>query len=543
MSEQEGSSPEGSTPENIYIPVTIADEIEDIEYYCLGGFAPVTIGDKLRDGRYSIVAKLGAGGIAMVWLCYDDEQRTWCAIKINAAHNSSINCGDLKTIRLMRMKGIDNKVLEANHILISFETFWEYSPNGKHLCTVMPVLGPRLCDWRGQDVGNDAARANKLCYQVAKGMRFLHQIGLVHNDFRPQNILMRLKPSALDLLSKEAMSELLGEPREVELLTVSGNRSMHAPQYVLASASWEYFSRVVTDDIAIVDFGEAYPPDLPPSHFGIPSNYASPEIVFAKTSTGFASDIWSLALTLMEVRLNNYGGYGGYGASYAVRFMERFVGTIPPTYRSAVKRLLIDEGWRELERRRSGDRRPFLGPVEIPITYEEECECENTAFVDRLMMKLASEQECIREAMDPNDRTGRTWRRTKVRCHVPEDEVRQLGNLLHQMLKYDPSERMTIEEVLQHPWFQISREQDPVQRDGIVPREAQPEHRGIQIVPQQARSLLSTLIRILSKAALLWPIFIRLLVLMLLGNISHGLYTWLHTSHACAVTMVYLPNG
>jgi len=491
MSEPLGESWGDSPHRKKYRPLAIDDQVEDVENYRIDGFAPVTVGDQIGGGKYSIISKLGHGGIAMVWLCYDEEERKWCAIKINAAYNSSINCGDLKAIRLMKMKGID------------------------------------------------AARVNKLCYQVAKGMCFLHQNGLVHGDFRPQNMLMRLKPNALDLFSKDDMYKLLGEPMGAELLMASGIRSRHAPRYVVTSASWKHFSPVVTDEIAIVDFGEAYLPSAPPSHFGIPSKYASPEIIFEKTSSGYAGDIWSLGLTLMELRLNNYGEYS---APHIVRFMERFVGTIPAKYRSAAKKYLTEEGWKGLARRKSEDRRPFIGPVDVPLNSVEERESENTSFVDRLMVKLASEQQYNGEEMDPDDRTGRTWRRAAVKCHLPEDEVRLLGGLLHQMLRYDPGERIPIEKVLEHPWFQISREQDQDQQgvQAIQQGTGEPEQK------EEVSSVLQKVPWTLTKAVALWPIFIRLLVIILLYNVTYGLYTWLNASSwidACTVTMIFIHDG
>jgi serine/threonine-protein kinase SRPK3 len=36
---------------------------------------------------------------------------------------------------------------------------------------------------------------------------------------------------------------------------------------------------------------------------------------------------------------------------------------------------------------------------------------------------------------------------------LEEDEVELLGDLLEKMLKYDPKERITIHEVMCHPWF------------------------------------------------------------------------------------------
>jgi serine/threonine-protein kinase SRPK3 len=36
---------------------------------------------------------------------------------------------------------------------------------------------------------------------------------------------------------------------------------------------------------------------------------------------------------------------------------------------------------------------------------------------------------------------------------VPKEESKILGNLLMGILKYDPKERLSVEAVLEHPWF------------------------------------------------------------------------------------------
>ena len=48
-------------------------EEEDIEDYCKGGYHPVEPGQLYKDGRYTIVRKLGWGHFSTVWLARDNE--------------------------------------------------------------------------------------------------------------------------------------------------------------------------------------------------------------------------------------------------------------------------------------------------------------------------------------------------------------------------------------------------------------------------------------------------------------------------------------
>lgn len=50
-----------------------ASEEEDLEDYCKGGYHPVQPGQVYKDGRYTVVRKLGWGHFSTVWLARDNE--------------------------------------------------------------------------------------------------------------------------------------------------------------------------------------------------------------------------------------------------------------------------------------------------------------------------------------------------------------------------------------------------------------------------------------------------------------------------------------
>jgi hypothetical protein len=49
-----------------------ASEEEDLEDYCKGGYHPVEPGQVYKDGRYTVVRKLGWGHFSTVWLARDN---------------------------------------------------------------------------------------------------------------------------------------------------------------------------------------------------------------------------------------------------------------------------------------------------------------------------------------------------------------------------------------------------------------------------------------------------------------------------------------
>ena len=132
-------------PSRKYQNAPIMDDVENIEEYEPGGFAPPYIGDALGN-RFQIIHQLGFGGHVIVWLCWKVSTERRRAIKVKAARRSSKTCAGLMAIQHMKDEGTSQEELEFNHIAMPIDTFWHHSYNGRHLCLVMPVLGPKLID-------------------------------------------------------------------------------------------------------------------------------------------------------------------------------------------------------------------------------------------------------------------------------------------------------------------------------------------------------------------------------------------------------------
>lgn len=57
---------------NIEETASEASEEEDLEDYCKGGYHPVEPGQVYKNGRYTVVRKLGWGHFSTVWLARDN---------------------------------------------------------------------------------------------------------------------------------------------------------------------------------------------------------------------------------------------------------------------------------------------------------------------------------------------------------------------------------------------------------------------------------------------------------------------------------------
>ena len=380
-----------NSPEPEYFDLDIdgvTAPIESLDDYGPGGFHPVHLGDILgplpEPSRFRVLHKLGCGGFGTVWLCRDNKDGKPKALKIlaaDASEKAAKECPDLRALQILTQSaaheaGLSESsprtpqtpltaedLLQKHHIALPTEHFWlPYQPNGTHLCFVMPFLGPSLgsfCSW----YGHVADLVNHVCFQLVEAMRFMHDHGLCHGDFRPANILLCLKEE-VDRMGDDELVEALGGVQIARLSRVSpddnssqGNQqkekawSKQLPRYFVGQANMvQLIERgLCSPKAAVIDFGVSYPVDKPPANgTGIPEEYAPPEEVITRRNEngkvevvvklGPKSDTWSLAVTLFELAL------GGFpfkttpdGLLRMVGDMESIMGPVPEPFRTAFR--------------------------------------------------------------------------------------------------------------------------------------------------------------------------------------------------------------
>ncbi|KAI0547612.1 kinase-like domain-containing protein [Xylaria curta] len=464
---EEAENPEScERPQLYYEPRDIGD-IEDVEDYRPGGLHPVDMFDTLLDDRFEVCHKLGSGGIATVWLCYEKAIKKWKAIKINAADRSSEDSPEIRVSKVLQKGGDASRLLEEYNVAMPLETFWIDGPNGRHLCTVLPVLGPRLSEWREMSLCTDAARINDVCYQLTKGLSFLHSHGICHGDFRPENILMQLKGNGLDDLEPEQLFDLLHYPDKDEVFTLEDEHSPHAPKWVVDPLWWSELKKYVSDDIAIVDFGEAFEESQPPESLGIPKVYAAPEVIYGGMPLGTRSDLWSLAYTIMGTRTGL--PLQPMVCGPLIR-MERFAGPIPAPYRHAAAEQLHREDIKRFQQFVGEDdsienAEPSSNLLQSDSRNLKKLTWETTdatclqALEDELSKELHEDSPAPDTGNEGEDE-DEEWE--VVHYRLSKDEVVLLADLLSKLFKYQPSQRISASDALQHSWFKNRGEFLPV---------------------------------------------------------------------------------
>jgi serine/threonine-protein kinase len=139
--------------------------------------------DTLFDGRYRIERKLGAGGMADVYLAEDQELGRRVAIKIlNGRH-----ANDAQFIERFRREAKNAAALNHPNIV----SIYDRGEAEDTYYIAMEYLDGRTL--KELIVGRGAAPVNvaiEYARQILSALRFAHRHGIVHRDIKPHNVLV-----------------------------------------------------------------------------------------------------------------------------------------------------------------------------------------------------------------------------------------------------------------------------------------------------------------------------------------------------------------
>lgn len=445
-----------------YRPLTRISHHETLRYYRPGGYHPILINDSLGEaGRFKVLRKLGYGTFGTVWMCWDRNGGRLRAVKVMQADESEENYEQEVWLLERLSKGDDQVSVEEaykNHLGVPLEHFWQDGPNGRHLCIVMPVLGPNVM--KAKALG-DVDFLKNVCSQVTSGLAFLHSKGMAHGDLHPGNILFQTDLSDLKLDEVETLLERYNyEPLSAEGHDGPGP---HAPKHIYESFNWdEVNTKYIKKEIAIIDFGTSFKTSAPPNYPTIDASMRAPEQFF-QVRPSQASDLWALGCTLMHILGSNnpFKRYPTVKTWSPVPRWEEALGPLPEPYRA---NWIASKG---AKRKRKYEEVDTSEPVSVSserLAKAKRCRLEEWGIEDVISAFLAKptpllvpasahQQQQKMGASEGSDSDSDSDLQQYIMWSLPRQELAAAVSLVRSVFKYNASDRTPAKDLLDHPFF------------------------------------------------------------------------------------------
>jgi tRNA A-37 threonylcarbamoyl transferase component Bud32/tetratricopeptide (TPR) repeat protein len=213
--------------------------------------------DVRRIGRYHVLAKIGEGGMGVVYAAFDEQLDRRIAIKVLTAEHASVR----SRARIMREAQAMAKLSHPNVVHV-----YETGEVGSHIYVAMEfVRGRTFGDWLAAAPRTLLERL-EVVMQAGEGLVAAHAAGIIHRDFKPDNVMVgddgRVRVLDFGLArAHEDVEGKLGDTVETQMPQRAGNvLSDQLTQYGAIMGTPNYMS--------------------PEQHYGLPTDVASDQFNF-----------------------------------------------------------------------------------------------------------------------------------------------------------------------------------------------------------------------------------------------------------------------
>jgi dual-specificity kinase len=256
--------------------------------------------------RFIIIKLLGQGTFGKVVQCFDKVNREHVAIKIIRNIQKYRDAAKIELRVLSTLKKFDNENL--NHCIHLRECF----DFRGHICIVTDLLKISLYDFleNNKFIPFPGSHIQAISKQLIRSVTFLHDLNLIHTDLKPENILLHEDSfvkksltsstliSAFVHLSSSSTSTNSSSSSSCTInnTTVKTSSIPPTPQVKIPR-----YSKVLHEPlIHIIDFGSAIFNDEYHSSIVSTRHYRAPEIVLG-IGWSFPCDCWSIGCILVEL--------------------------------------------------------------------------------------------------------------------------------------------------------------------------------------------------------------------------------------------------
>jgi tetratricopeptide (TPR) repeat protein/predicted Ser/Thr protein kinase len=135
-------------------------------------------------GRYVVRDLIGAGGMGVVYEAYDPELERKVALKLMRA-DAAVGHGVELRHRLLREAQAMARIRHPNVI-----TIYDVGTLGNQVFLAMEIIeGTTLAEWL-REQARPVAEIVRAFAAAGEGLRAAHAVGVVHRDFKPDNVLV-----------------------------------------------------------------------------------------------------------------------------------------------------------------------------------------------------------------------------------------------------------------------------------------------------------------------------------------------------------------
>jgi serine/threonine-protein kinase len=139
--------------------------------------------DTVLDSRYQVVAHLGTGGMAEVYCAQDLQLGRKVALKVLHERFAA----DDEFVERFRREASAAAGLQHQHVVSVYDRGeWE----GTSYIAMEYVRGRTLKELVQEEGPLESQRAVDLAVQILRAARFAHRRGVIHRDFKPQNVIV-----------------------------------------------------------------------------------------------------------------------------------------------------------------------------------------------------------------------------------------------------------------------------------------------------------------------------------------------------------------
>ena len=187
------------------------------------GLAGVTL--PTRIGRFTVLEPLGSGGMGLVCAAYDSELDRKVAIKLLRPQNGTAGKIALAQARLLREAQAMARLAHPNVV-----TIHEVGTHGDQVFIAMEFLfGMTLKRWLRR-VRRPWQEVLAVFLQAGRGLAVAHAAGLIHRDFKPDNVMVTEDPRTGKLDRVRVFDfGVVQETREAAVRQSSHNLTMRTP--------------------------------------------------------------------------------------------------------------------------------------------------------------------------------------------------------------------------------------------------------------------------------------------------------------------------